>query len=78
MNNLFNYSPKELTTDGFLTWIIYEISESKKDLVGFFKRLGLCNESAVEISKVDISRQEGNADLILRYEIDSGAIFRTG
>ena len=71
MNNLFSYSPKELTTDGFLTWIIYEISGNKKDLVGFFKRLGLCNESAVEISKIDISRQEENTDLILRYEIDS-------
>ena len=52
-------------------WIIYEIRESKEDLVGFFKRLGLCNEGDVEISNVNIFLQEKHTDLILRYEIDS-------
>ena len=71
MNNLFSYSPKELTTDGFLTWLIYEVKSEPKWIKTLFVRLGLCSENAQKISNVKISRQEQNTDLIIRYDVDS-------
>jgi len=71
MNNLFSLSPKELTTDGFLRWLIYEI-ESNQDLItAFFLRLGLCTDSTKVISNVKVSAQEQKTDLIIRYDVDS-------
>ncbi|EGR0269582.1 hypothetical protein [Vibrio alginolyticus] len=78
MNNLFSHSPKELTTDGFLAWLILEIKDNNNEILTFFKRLGLCSEQADKITNVEVSRQEKNTDLIVRYEVDStscGALF---
>ena len=73
MNNLFSHSPKELTTDGFLAWLILEIKDNNNEILTFFKRLGLCSEQANEITNVEVSRQEKNTDLIVRYDVDSAS-----
>jgi hypothetical protein len=36
MNNLFSHSPKELTTDGFLAWLILEIKDNNNEILTFF------------------------------------------
>lgn len=71
MNNLFSHSPKELTTDGFLAWLILEIKDNNNEILIFFKCLGLCSEQANKITNVEVSRQEKNTDLIVRYDVDS-------
>ncbi len=71
MNNLFSHSPKELTTDGFLAWLILEIKDNNNEILIFFKCLGLCSEQASKITNVEVSRQEQNTDLIVRYDVDS-------
>lgn len=71
MNNLFSHSPKELTTDGFLSWLILELANDKEQVLIFFKSLGLCHESAKNIEDVTVSRQEQNTDLIVRFSADS-------
>ena len=71
MNNLFSYSPKELTTDGFLTWLICEVESEPKWMKALFFRLGLCSNNSKIISNVKITRQEKNTDLIIRYDVDS-------
>ncbi|MGX9419169.1 hypothetical protein ACWU4D_17670 [Vibrio sp. WJH972] len=73
MNNLFSHSPKELTTDGFLAWLILEIKDNNNEILTFFKRLDLCSEQANEITNVEVSRQEKNTDLIVRYDVDSAS-----
>lgn len=80
MNNLFAHSPKELTTDGFLAWYFTELND---DSVGdkrtyFFYKLGLCDNSNVEIKNINVSRQEKNTDLIVRYQengVEKQALF---
>lgn len=74
-NNLFRHSPKELATDGFLKWLIYEIRGNNKLVLAFFKSLGLCELSAIQILNVKVLLQEGNhkdgrVDLIVCYEVD--------
>ena len=80
MNNLFKHSPKELTTDGFLTWLIYEVKDDQSQIVPLFKKLELCSPQAKLISDVEVKRQasrkktgtkkDGKVDLIVEYKVD--------
>ncbi|MEW6078317.1 MAG: hypothetical protein AB1724_10925 [Thermodesulfobacteriota bacterium] len=73
MNNLFECSPKELVTDGFLEWFITELDAdptTRSPISMFFYTLGLCDSSMDSIAIDKISRQEKNTDLIIRYHVN--------
>lgn len=73
MNNIFNYSPKELTTDGFLNWLFCEFETNKTFRAyapSFFHALGLSDCSNRDVHNISVTRQEKKADLIVRYQLD--------
>ena len=73
MNNIFMYSPKELSTDAFLAWYVKEFDGNdvfKGLATKFFYELGLCNSLQDLIRDIHVSRQEKNTDLIIRYSIN--------
>ena len=80
MNNLFHHSPKELTTDGFLTWLMYEVQHDQSQIVPLFKKLELCSPQAKLINDIEVKRQasskkagtnkDGKVDLIVEYKVD--------
>lgn len=73
MNNIFSYSPKELSTDAFLAWYVKELDKSddgRKLAASFFYSLGLCKSPSDEIRDIRVSRQEKNTDLIISYEVN--------
>ena len=69
MNNIFEYSPKELTTDAFLKWIFCELNKDQytDSVAQFFFQLGLCENRNSSIRTIHVSLQEQKTDLILRY-----------
>lgn len=72
-NNLFSYAPKELSTDAFLAWQMKALDTShsrQAEAAALFYELGLCEKSADSISNVEVSRQEKNTDLIIRYSLN--------
>jgi len=73
MNNIFLYSPKELTTDAFLAWYVKEFDRttaSQKLASEFFYGLGLCDSANDLICDIHVSKQEKNTDLIIRYSVN--------
>jgi len=73
LNNLFQYSTKELTTDAFLAWLFVGFdTEAKLKGKGadFFCELGLGILSSEAVTCITISRQEKKTDLMLRCEVD--------
>lgn len=71
--NIFYYAPKELSTDAFLTWILYFLDSSDKyykEKQFFFDTLILKPEDrGKEISDVSVSKQKNNVDVLLRFKI---------
>ncbi len=73
MNNIFIYSPKELSTDAFLAWYVKEFDENNSNpqlTTSFFYDLGLCSSQMDKISNIQVSRQEKNTDLIIHYAVN--------
>lgn len=82
-NNLFSHSPKELTTDGFLTWILYFLNndEYKNQRQIFFDELLLKkSDQKKQVSNIEVRRQVkiklpnnkkiNRADIILKFKLD--------
>lgn len=72
-NNIFYYSPKELTTDAFLMWLFLEFQENEKlgrHASPFFYALGMADEPSSRVCDIRVRRQEKRADLIVRFKCD--------
>lgn len=72
--NIFFHSPKELTTDAFLVWLIYFLDSKEEYKVYkqiFFNNLILkkadCDRA---VSSVELKRQENDVDVLLKFRFD--------
>ncbi len=72
--NIFFYSPKELTTDAFLVWLIYFLDSKEEYKVYkqiFFNNLILKKEDCDRVvSSVELKRQENNVDVLLMFRFE--------
>jgi len=74
LNNLFQYSTKELTTDAFLSWLFTAFNQELEDWGAiFFHRLGLKVLATDDVSKVSVRLQEQHTDLIVGLEVNGEA-----
>lgn len=69
--NIFYHAPKELTTDAFLTWILYYLDstvELENYKQNFFASLILREEDKKRmVGKIDVKRQENDVDVLLSF-----------
>jgi hypothetical protein len=78
VNNLFQYSAKELATDAFLAWLFVSFNTESKlrgKAAGFFSSIGLSvilsDKTKIDIKSTDIidtisaAKQDGDTDLII-------------
>jgi hypothetical protein len=76
--NLFKHSPKELVTDGFITWILYFLasnSDYEEGKNNFFNKLILKKDDVGKtIDSIKIKMQEkgknGRPDIVLSFNLD--------
>lgn len=76
--NLFKHSPKELTTDAFITWLLYFVDSHenyKEEKRILFNELLLKSEDIdKKVSDISIKRQDknqnGRSDIILYFKLD--------
>lgn len=72
--NIFFHSPKELTTDAFLVWLIYFLDSKEEYKVYkqiFFNNVILKKEDCDRVvSSVELKRQENNVDVLLMFRFE--------
>lgn len=72
--NIFFHSPKELTTDAFLVWLIYFLDSKEEYKVYkqiFFNNVILKKEDCDRaVSSVELKRQENDVDVLLKFRFD--------
>lgn len=72
--NIFFHSPKELTTDAFLVWLIYFLDSKEEYKVYkqiFFNNIILKKEDCDRaVSSVELKRQENNVDVLLMFRFE--------
>ena len=72
--NIFFHSPKELTTDAFLVWLIYFLDSKEEYKVykqTFFNNVILKKEDCDRaVSSVELKRQENDVDVLLMFRFE--------
>lgn len=77
MNNIFQFSPKELTTDAFFAWFFIELEKNPllhPHLPKIFAKLGLIEDQTSIIENINVDLQKSSVDLLLHFNANKESI----